>query len=175
MYTDSLSKVKDENTFFVHGKIYRFSKLSLGLLDNKTKLRFFLVWLTTSSKFETFIILLISLNSIFLGMKNYTDRKNTTDINIFVEESDKYFIVLFTFECVSKICAQGFIMGRNSYLSDGWNWLDFIVVVTSLLQTIPGMRGVSGLRTFRLFRPLRSLTTMPSMKLLIGTLLQSVA
>lgn len=33
---------------------------------------------------------------------------------------------------------------------------------------------MSGLRTFRLFRPLRSLTTMPSMRILIGTLLQSV-
>jgi len=133
MYTDSLIFVKDENTFFVHGKIYRFSKLSLGLLDNKTKFRFFLVWLTTSNKFENFIILLISLNSIFLGIKNYKDRKNEDSINVFVEESDKYFIMMFTCECLSKILAQGFIMGRNSYLSDGWNWLDFIVVVTSLL------------------------------------------
>ena len=33
---------------------------------------------------------------------------------------------------------------------------------------------MSGLRTFRLFRPLRSLNSMPSMKLLIGTLFQSV-
>ena len=105
MYTESLSKVKDENTFFVHEKYYRFSKLSLGLLDNKTKFRFFLVWLTTSNKFENFIILLISLNSIFLGIKNYKDRKNEDSINVFVEESDKYFIIMFTFECVSKICA----------------------------------------------------------------------
>ena len=66
-------------------------------------------------------------------------------------------------------------MGNNSYLSEAWNWLDFIVVVTSLLEQLPGMNGVSGLRTFRLFRPLRSLTTMPSMKLLIGTLMASVA
>lgn len=71
--------------------------------------------------------------------------------------------------------AQGFILGRNSYLSDSWNWLDFIVVVTSLLGEIPSMQNMSGLRTFRLFRPLRSLTTMPSMKLLIGTLLSSVS
>lgn len=34
---------------------------------------------------------------------------------------------------------------------------------------------MSGLRTFRLLRPLRSLTTMPSMKILIETLLSSVA
>jgi hypothetical protein len=69
---------------------------------------------------------------------------------------------------------MGFFMGNNTYLSDGWNWLDFIVVITSLLNQIPGMVGVSGLRTFRLFRPLRSLTSMPSMKLLVETLLSSI-
>ena len=66
-------------------------------------------------------------------------------------------------------------MGSNSYLTEAWNWLDFIVVVTALLEFLPGMAGVSPLRTFRLFRPLRSLTTMPSMKLLVGTLMASVS
>ena len=70
--------------------------------------------------------------------------------------------------------AMGFLFGHNTYLSEPWNWLDFIVVVTSLLEQLPGMDGVSGLRTFRLFRPLRSLTTMPSMKLLVNTLISSV-
>ena len=70
---------------------------------------------------------------------------------------------------------MGFILGSNAYLSDAWNWLDFTVVVTSLLGELPSMQNMSGLRTFRLFRPLRSLTTMPSMKLLIGTLLSSVS
>jgi hypothetical protein len=66
-------------------------------------------------------------------------------------------------------------MGSNTYLSEAFNWLDFLVVVTSLLENLPGMGGVKSLRTFRLFRPLRTLTTMPSMKLLIGTLISSVS
>jgi hypothetical protein len=37
------------------------------------------------------------------------------------------------------------------------------------------MANVSGLRTFRLFRPLRSLSTLPNIKILIGTLLASVS
>lgn len=81
----------------------------------------------------------------------------------------------FIIECVSKILAMGFVMGRNTYLSVAWNWLDFTVVIASLLEQLPGMDGVSGLRTFRLFRPLRSLTTMPQMKLLVGTLISSIA
>jgi hypothetical protein len=81
----------------------------------------------------------------------------------------------FLFECIAKIIGSGLILGTNAYLSDGWNWLDFTVVVSSLVENIPAMQSVSGLRTFRLFRPLRSLTTMPSMKLLIETLLSSVS
>lgn len=42
------------------------------------------------------------------------------------------------------------------------------------MQAIPGMGNVSAVRTFRLFRPLRSLSAIPSMKLLVNTLLYSV-
>jgi hypothetical protein len=82
---------------------------------------------------------------------------------------------VFLGECISKVLAMGLILGNKCYLRDAWNWLDFMVVVTSLLTELPAMQNMSGLRTFRLFRPLRSLTTMPSMKLLIGTLLSSVS
>ena len=159
----------------MHGKVIKYAKNSLGIFNNKTKFRFFLVWLTSHKRFENLIISLIMLNSLFLGIKDYTDKLEETSRNQFVEGMEPYFMWFFLFECSSKIMAQGFILGRNSYLSDSWNWLDFIVVVTSLLGEIPSMQNMSGLRTFRLFRPLRSLTTMPSMKLLIGTLLSSVS
>jgi len=69
---------------------------------------------------------------------------------------------------------MGFIAEQGCYLRNAWNWLDFIVVITSILENIPGMSNISGLRTFRLFRPLRNLTTVPSMRTLVGTLLQSM-
>lgn len=78
-------------------------------------------------------------------------------------------------ECALKVVGMGFILDEGSYLRDEWNWLDFIVVVSSLLTEIPQMKSVSSMRTFRLMRPLRTLTTMPSMKVLISTLLSSVA
>lgn len=133
------------------------------------------MWLVTAKWFEYLIIFLILLNALFLGIKDYTDVDNVTPINQFVESMEPYFSYLFLFECTSKILAMGFILGSRTYLSDAWNWLDFLVVVTSLLNELPSMKNISGLRTFRLFRPLRSLTTMPSMKLLIGTLLSSVS
>lgn len=68
---------------------------------------------------------------------------------------------------------MGVIFHEKCYLRDGWNWLDFIVVITSLIQSLPGMSNVSALRTFRLFRPLRSLSAFPAMRVLVSTLFQS--
>lgn len=82
--------------------------------------------------------------------------------------------MLFTAEAIIKIIAMGFAIGQGTYLKDPWNWLDFFVVVTSLLAFLPNVYNVSGLRTFRLLRPLRSLSTMKSMRILVGTLMKSL-
>lgn len=93
--------------------------------------------------------------------------------NRIVNESELFFTIVFTIECLLKIIAMGFIAEPGCYLRDAWNWLDFIVVTTSLLQfLIPA--NVTVLRTFRLFRPLRSLSSVPSMRLLVSTLISSL-
>lgn len=170
VFEDQLMHVKDDSSFYVHNKTFNYSKMSLGILDNKSKLRVLMVWLIWHPYFENFIIFLIFLNSMFLGIKNYKDTDNVTPINKFIESVEPFFSQVFLIECVTKVLAMGFIM----YLSEPWNVLDFLVVVTSVLESLPAMQNMSGLRTFRLFRPLRSLQTMPSMKLLIGTLLSSI-
>ena len=73
--------IKDERTFYVHGKYKRFGKNSLGFLSNKSKLRWMLVWITQAALFENFIVFLILLNSLFLGIKDYTDANNETARN----------------------------------------------------------------------------------------------
>lgn len=125
--------VKDERTFYVHGKYKRFGKNSLGVFSNKSKLRWSLVWLTQAPLFENFIVFLILLNSLFLGIKDYTDKENVTMRNRFIESMEPFFTYVFLGECVSKIVAQGWILGSNCYLTDAWNWLDFIVVVTAMM------------------------------------------
>ena len=118
---------------------------------------------------------MIFINSLLLGCKSYTDTDNITPINKFVESTEPFFTAFFLLECLVKTAAMGIMFGKNCYLDDPWNWLDFLVVITSLLTAIPSLESISGLRTFRLFRPLRSLNTMPSMKIFIGTLLSSLS
>ncbi len=70
---------------------------------------------------------------------------------------------------------MGIIFADNSYFKDGWNVLDFMVVVTAIISTIPGFTNFSAIRMFRLIRPLRTLSIYPSMKLLTNTLFSSIS
>jgi hypothetical protein len=61
-------------------------------------------------------------------------------------------------------CPQmGAMGGPRKYLHDGWNIMDFIVVVTGLLEFIlPSLSGLSAMRVCRILRPLSSLHQFPS-------------
>ena len=147
----------------------------MWLFSNTNKFRQGIVFIITHKRFDQVIVLLIMVNSLLLGVKDYTVPTEESEVNQSLEQAEPIFVVAFTVECVLKIIGMGFILDPGSYLRDAWNWLDFIVVVSSLLTEIPQMKSVSGMRTFRLMRPLRSLTTMPSMKILISTLFASVS
>lgn len=164
--------INDEVSFDVHGKRYMFSKNSLGFLSNRSPFRIALVWIITWPVFDKLILLLIILNSLGLGLKDYRDPDNLTYKNQFIDYFDIYFTVAFCIEAGLKIMAMGFFLGKGAYLKDAWNWLDFIVVVSSLLEQY--ISNVSGLRTFRLFRPLRSLNNIKSMQILVETLFRSM-
>jgi hypothetical protein len=171
---EAIKESKDETQFCVHGSIKRFSKSSLGLFDNQSKFRYVIVWIVTSKHFDNLIIFLIGFNSILLGAKDYIDTENKTAINQWIIKMEPLFTYSFTTEFILKAIAQGFFLGRNAYLTNPWNWLDITCVIASFLEEIPEMSNMQGLKTFRLFRPLKSLTTMPSMRLLIRTLFDSV-
>ena len=70
-----------------------------------------------------------------------------------------------------KIIALGFFAGKNTYLQDSWNLLDFVVVATGWLGFIPGMTNFTALRTIRVLRPLRSVKKVKEIKILVQSLL----
>lgn len=49
---------------------------------------------------------------------------------ILQEKTEPYFIGIFCFEAGIKIVALGFIFHKGSYLRNGWNVMDFIVVLS---------------------------------------------
>jgi len=49
--------------------------------------------------------------------------------NFLQEESEKYFVIIYCIEAATKIIANGFLLHKDAYLRNGWNILDFVVVV----------------------------------------------
>jgi hypothetical protein len=81
---------------------------------------------------------------------------------------------VFIGESVIKILSQGMILHQNAYLRDPWNWIDFAVVITSIVEMFGSAASVKSLRTLRVLRPLRSIKSLPAMRDLIKSLLSSI-
>lgn len=138
---------------------------SLYCLHADNSFRKELVNFACSTMFENFIILLIFMNSIILAVYDYNDRDNRLPHNQLLERIGQVFTILFAIEMVLKILAQGFIIHYNAYLRDAWNWLDFVVVVTGIMEMMElSWFKVRALRTLRVLRPLRSIKAFPKMR-----------
>ena len=71
------------------------------------------------------------------------------------------FQVIYTIEMILKICALGFIWEKYTYMRDGWNVLDFIIVISSWATIYLGNSSISVIRTVRVLRTLRTLSVFP--------------
>jgi len=84
------------------------------------------------------------------------------------------FTLIFTVECLIKVVAYGFVCHPTGYLRDGWNIVDFLVVLTGIMEFLPGSLNLKALRILRILRPLRSINAIPSMRKLVSALLGSL-
>ena len=97
----------------------------------------------------------------------YTGKKcdNYPVIEEFLKNCDAVFTTFFAFEMLVKVIARGFILHKHAYLRDKLNWLDFVVVVTSILSAVAEYLPESSywqqigfasiLRLVKVLRPLR--------------------
>lgn len=114
--------------------------------------------------FEKFVMTLIFFNSIFLAIYDYSDRDDVSLRNEVLNYGGRVFTIFFTLEMIFKVIAYGFIFHKKSYLRDGWNWLDFIVVIIGWIELIPSIPNFRGIRTFRVLRPLRAINSITNLK-----------
>ena len=109
-------------------------------------------------RFETFIILLIFANCIFLTLD-----VPTAPTPMYLNVAEYVFTALFAMELVLKVIAFGFVLHKGSYLRSSWNILDFVIVVMSFLSIfLDG--NYSALRVVRVLRPLRSIEQFPGLR-----------
>ncbi len=78
---------------------------------------------------------------------------------------------IFLLEMMVKVIATGFIInGPESYLRFGYNVVDFIIVLASVISLFPlnvHLDILKIMRTVRLLRPLRVISRSTSLKLSI--------
>ena len=126
--------------------------------------------------FDNLIMLFIILNSI--GMANYDYIDDKAVMNIYLNAIFNVFSLIFTLEAAIKIIALGFVFGKNTYLRDPWNVIDFFIVVTGLMDFLQGFIGdvvsLKSLRVLRILRPLKGIKTMPILRKQVAALLRSV-
>ena len=139
------------------------------LVFARKKIREVALEIISNPLFDRFILTIIMFNCVFMIMSDYEHVDNMNNLssdgsirNQVILSSEIYFTAIFTCEFLLKWAALN-ICGPNSYFYDPWNWLDFIVVVNSLIALAPtNIPSIKVLRTFRVLRPLRSLRSLPA-------------
>ena len=72
---------------------------------------------------------------------------------------DIIFTVIFTIELILK----WFAYGIKTYFKNGWNRLDFVIVVVSVLGTSLDLLGVADIPVFKSMRTLRALRPLKAL------------
>ena len=86
--------------------------------------------IVSSSLFDNVIMSIILLNSVIMALYDPLDKDPDSERNNLLFWADVVFNTIYSIEMVLKICANGFLTPRGSYLSDGWNRMDFVIVLT---------------------------------------------
>uniref|UniRef100_A0A8C5D9G5 Voltage-dependent L-type calcium channel subunit alpha n=1 Tax=Gouania willdenowi TaxID=441366 RepID=A0A8C5D9G5_GOUWI len=149
--------------------------------------------------FDIFILLSIFANCVALAIyipfpgddSNSTNQELTFERFFYLETVEYAFLIIFTIETFLKIIAYGFVMHQNSYVRNGWNMLDFVIVIVGLFSVVlemitkdadsgsqsggkPGPFDVKALRAFRVLRPLRLVSGVPSLQVVLNSIIKAM-
>ncbi|XP_043950491.1 voltage-dependent calcium channel type D subunit alpha-1 isoform X1 [Drosophila biarmipes] len=151
----------------------------LFCLSLKNPLRALCIRIVEWKPFEFLILLTIFANCIALAVYTPYPGSDSNVTNLTLEKVEYIFLVIFTSECVMKILAYGFVLHNGAYLRNGWNLLDFTIVVigaisTGLSQLTKDGFDVKALRAFRVLRPLRLVSGVPSLQVVLNSILKAM-
>ena len=165
----SLSELsKTTNTSVFSFEEIKFSQNSLFFFNSDNKIRIKIQKIVFHRAFTLTIDILIIINSIILVLDTL---KNLYLISNYL---NLCFTLIFTIEFILKIISFGFVLEKNSYLRDPWNWIDFFVVITGLISLIPGIySNLNSLRVFRLIRTLKTIKMFPNVRRFVNVVLNS--
>ncbi|XP_064104911.1 sodium channel protein para-like isoform X2 [Macrobrachium nipponense] len=125
--------------------------------------------------FETAVITMILLSSLALALED-VHLKTRPVLQDVLYYMDRIFTVIFFIEMLIKWVALGFA----KYFTNAWCWLDFLIVMVSLINLaaiwagaddIPAFRSM---RTLRALRPLRAVSRWEGMRVVVNALVGAI-
>ncbi|XP_019474151.1 voltage-dependent R-type calcium channel subunit alpha-1E isoform X7 [Meleagris gallopavo] len=134
--------------------------------------------LTSPTPFEYMILATIIANCIVLALEQHLPEDDKTPMSRRLEKTEPYFIGIFCFEAGIKIVALGFVFHKGSYLRNGWNVMDFIVVLSGILATAGTHFNthvdLRTLRAVRVLRPLKLVSGIPSLQIVLKSIMKAM-
>ncbi|XP_045539714.1 muscle calcium channel subunit alpha-1-like isoform X2 [Papilio machaon] len=154
-------------------------KRSLFCLGLKNPLRKLCYDIVEWKPFEYMILTTIFANCIALAVFTPYPSGDTNNTNQILEKVEWIFMVIFTGECIMKIIAYGFLFHPGAYLRNTWNSLDFTIVTIGIVSMIlqdffKDSFDVKALRAFRVLRPLRLVSGVPSLQIVLNSILKAM-
>ncbi|XP_055964118.1 LOW QUALITY PROTEIN: voltage-dependent R-type calcium channel subunit alpha-1E [Sorex fumeus] len=151
---------------------------SLFILAEENIVRKYARKLTDWPPFEYMILATIIANCIVLALEQHLPEDDKTPMSRRLEKTEPYFIGIFCFEAGIKIVALGFIFHKGSYLRNGWNVMDFIVVLSGILATAGTHFNthvdLRTLRAVRVLRPLKLVSGIPSLQIVLKSIMKAM-
>ncbi|KAL7667855.1 hypothetical protein ACOME3_008584 [Neoechinorhynchus agilis] len=153
------------------------SHRSLFIFTTKNPIRRCASAIINWNPFEYMVLMTIIANCVVLAMEDHLPAGDKTPLSKSLEDTEIYFLGIFCCEALMKIIALGFVLHRGSYLRSAWNFIDFIVVVTGLVTHFISGTGSVDLRTLRavrVLRPLKLVSGIPSLQVVLKTILKAM-
>nr|XP_043879778.1 dihydropyridine-sensitive L-type skeletal muscle calcium channel subunit alpha-1-like isoform X2 [Solea senegalensis] len=164
---------------------------SLLFLSLKNPFRKACISIVEWKPFEIIILLAIFANCVALAVYLPMPEEDSNNTNSNLESLEYIFLIIFSIECFLKIVAYGFLFHADAYLRNCWNILDFVCVSVGLftvaVDAINHLSGVEApvgekgggfdmkaLRAFRVLRPLRLVSGVPSLQVVMNSILKSL-
>uniref|UniRef100_A0A672S7R8 Voltage-dependent calcium channel type A subunit alpha-1 n=1 Tax=Sinocyclocheilus grahami TaxID=75366 RepID=A0A672S7R8_SINGR len=120
----------------------------------------------------------IIANCIVLSLEQHLPGEDKTPMSKRLEKTEPYFIGIFCFEAGIKLVALGFVFHKGSYLRNGWNVMDFIVVLSGILATAGSHMNIPvdlrTLRAVRVLRPLKLVSGIPSLQIVLKSIIKAM-
>nr|XP_038960318.1 voltage-dependent N-type calcium channel subunit alpha-1B isoform X13 [Rattus norvegicus] len=155
-----------QNCFTVNRSLFVFSE------DNVV--RKYAKRITEWPPFEYMILATIIANCIVLALEQHLPDGDKTPMSERLDDTEPYFIGIFCFEAGIKIIALGFVFHKGSYLRNGWNVMDFVVVLTGILATAGTDFDLRTLRAVRVLRPLKLVSGIPSLQVVLKSIMKAM-